>query len=226
MFNTDELNFKNLEGIFISVEGNEYSGKSTLVRNAKEQLSFKNIETFITKEPGATERGSILREWVTNPTGAFAENHHLRAMGFAMDRAIHVHEFIYPHLKEGNLVISDRYIDSSYVLQGILQGRTIKEINFFNEKANNISNIRNIYPYKTIFINTNEDTAIKRSKKRIESNLMDTEFMKKFQEIKNAYLYLAELFPDRFIIIDGNAEQEVVQGIFNQTIIDIVQSKN
>src|SRR5690606_7615440 len=105
--------------VFLSVEGPEFSGKSTLINNFKEQ--FSNMNLIITKEPGGTTRGRILREWVTNPTGAFENNTNLRAMGFAMDRALHIHEIIAPSLKEGKIVITDRYIDSSYVLQGIIQ---------------------------------------------------------------------------------------------------------
>ncbi len=214
------INLKNEEGIFISVEGPEFSGKSTFINNLSQSTLPFDVRT--TREPGGTDRGAILRGWVTNPTGAFADNHNLRAMGFAMDRAIHIHEVILPALKEGKVVVSDRYIDSSFVLQGLIQGTPIEEIKYTNGYANRVTNIDDIMPTKTIFVDITEQDAIERSKTRGTGNLMDDEFMPRFTEIRNGYLELARKDPNRYVILDGRGTIEEVQKRFNETIVEIV----
>lgn len=216
----EHLNLRNLPGVFISVEGPEFSGKTTYIKNCKETLNL-NIKT--TREPGATERGKILRDWVTNPIGAFSNNQNLRAMGFAMDRALHIHEVIKPSLEEGLVLITDRYIDSSYVLQGLIQGQPIEEINYVNGYANEVTDINNILPHKTIYVDISQETANERRKMRGDSNLMDIEFMEKFNQIRYSYLDLAKANKDRYIVIDGNGTIEEVTKVFNETILNIVQ---
>ena len=215
------INLRKQKGIFISVEGPEFSGKTMLIKNL--QVSGLPFDIKTTREPGGTERGQILRGWVTNPIGAFANNQNLRAMGFAMDRAMHIHDLILPNLQEGKVVITDRYIDSSFVLQGLIQGLPIEEIKYTNCYANSITDISYILPEKTIFVDITEEEAIVRSKSRAEGNLMDEEFMPRFKEIRNAYLELARKDPKRYIILNGVGSFEEVQERFNSVILEIIQ---
>lgn len=217
---TNSINLRNMKGILISVEGPEFSGKTSIIKEFSKDSTLNLLTTF---EPGATERGKILREWVTNPIGAFKDNQNLRAMGFAMDRAVHIFERIIPALEEGKVVITDRYIDSSYVLQGIIQNKPLTEIDYFNCTANSITNIQNILPLKTIYIDITEEVALERFKKRGNANLMDIEFMERFNDIRNAYLEIARKSPDRYIILNGNDTLENIQNRFSTIVKNVIK---
>jgi dTMP kinase len=214
------INLSELPGLFLSIEGPEYSGKTTLLENF---VKTTKLDIVTTREPGGTTNAEVIRGMLVNPTGALMHNQQLRAMLFAVARAFHVYDFIMKELENEKIVITDRYIDSSYVLQGIIQNKSLEEINFFNCQANNIGiDINNILPIKTIYIDIVEQTAIERSSKRGIQNLMDEEFAKRFNDIRNGYLELARKNPQRYIVLDGNKSENELLEDFTSTINSII----
>lgn len=218
------MDFSKESGTFITVEGPEFSGKTTAVQSFYQK--YKNLMSLqVTREPGGTDKGNVIRNWVTNLEGPFKTNQKLSTMGFAMDRAFHIHDVILPALKNGDLVISDRYIDSSFVLQGMIGDiKTqlgVENIMEINKLANNVSNIKNILPFKTILFDVSEETALERLKERGNSNQMDIEFMDKFTEIREAYLHLAEHYSERYIILDANGTKEETFAKFEEILSTI-----
>ena len=113
------------QGIFITVDGPNGAGKSSFIDNLAQKIS-QDYPVFLTKEPSPTQFGDFVRR----------HEHHLSSMSYAhliwSDRYFHVENFVVPELKSGKVVISDRYIESSFVLQGF-DGLSINEIWGMNE---------------------------------------------------------------------------------------------
>ena len=106
--------------MFISVEGIEGCGKSTLVNGLGQYLQERNIDYIITKEPGSTSIGKILRSILLDKKQQISPLTELLLM--FSDRLDHLDKVIKPSLEEGKIVITDRYIDSTYAYQGYGRG--------------------------------------------------------------------------------------------------------
>jgi dTMP kinase len=110
-----------MSGTFITFEGPDGSGKSTIIKKIYEQLliDFPKKKIVLTREPGGTNNkiAEDIRNILLNKID-YKIDYHAEALLFAASRAQHVHDFIEPNLKQGNIVLCDRYIDSSIVYQG------------------------------------------------------------------------------------------------------------
>jgi dTMP kinase len=110
-----------MSGLFITFEGPDGSGKSSILKKVYEQINidFPNKQFVITREPGGTNNkiAEDIRNILLNKM-EYKIDYHAEALLFAASRAQHVHDFIQPNLESGNVVLCDRYIDSSIVYQG------------------------------------------------------------------------------------------------------------
>lgn len=125
---------KQTQGLFITVEGIDGTGKSSLCKNVKETLSSK-YSVVLTKEPGGTQLGKGLRATLLQKDVAMCDK--AEFLLFATDRAQHFHQIIEPNVQAGALVISDRCADSSLVYQGYGRGLNIEMIKTVNNWAMN-----------------------------------------------------------------------------------------
>ncbi|MFA5731705.1 MAG: dTMP kinase [Acidithiobacillus sp.] len=141
-------------GKLIAIEGIDGSGKSTLIKLLQDKLSVK-YDVFITAEPSQSIYGKQIREMIKDKNN---NDPIIDAYLFAMDRFLHVKNEIIPALKEGKLVITDRYIDSSIVYQQIMSNTDYTNIKNFIIQINRFI----IEPDMVILLNVNEDIAIKR----------------------------------------------------------------
>ena len=119
---------------FITFEGIEGSGKSTQIELLKNFFKERSLEVVFTKEPGSSKIGSYIREILLNKNNSILPYTELFLI--LADRIQHVHEIIEPELKAGNIVVSDRYIESSIAYQGQREGLDKEEIINFIEKLN------------------------------------------------------------------------------------------
>ena len=108
-------------GYFVTFEGVEGSGKGTQIRMAREFLESEGFEVLVTREPGGTELGERLRELLLDTTTGVVEPR-TEALLFAASRAQHVATVIRPALEKGQVVLCDRYVDSSLAYQGVVWG--------------------------------------------------------------------------------------------------------
>ncbi|MGP1608900.1 MAG: dTMP kinase [Clostridium sp.] len=201
-----------MEGIFITVEGNEGSGKTTAVALLKEKLVELRDENKIeynvclTREPGGIKISEEIRKIIldTENTNMDLE---CEALLYAAARAQNVHEVLIPKLKEKNIVLCDRYLDSSLVYQGYARGIGIDEVYELNKFA-----IKGYLPNLTFLLKIPHEKGIERIRKRKEINRLDKESLDFHKKVEEGYDIIAKKYSDRIIIIDAEqTTNEIVE---------------
>lgn len=191
------------KGLFITLEGVEGTGKSTITARLIKDLNFLGIPAIATREPGGSTIGTTVRSLLLDPDLP-ALDPHTEALLFAADRAQHVAELITPALESGSIVLCDRYIDSSVAYQGIARGLGAKEI-----KAISLWGTNNQMPDLTFLIDIDPEVSLGR-KTGDEINRMEQQQLEFHKDVRAALLELASLEPERFNIVDGSSTLDEV----------------
>jgi len=187
------------KGVFIVFEGGEGIGKTTQAKLLKAWLEQEDETVVLSREPGGSELGVEIRKiLLSHSTGEISPR--AEALLYAADRAHHVYSVIRPALAQGDVVISDRYFDSSIAYQGagrILQPGEVARISRWATES--------LFPTLTIIIDLPPQIGLARlkSKDRLESQPMDFH-----ERVRQEFLQLAALDPERYVIIDGNQSIE------------------
>jgi dTMP kinase len=189
------------KGIFIAFEGGEGSGKSTQSKLLKKWLEEEGEEVLLSREPGGTEMGKDLRRiLLDHSTGEISPR--AEALLYAADRAHHVFSKIRPALDRGEVVITDRYFDSSIAYQGagrILVSGEVARISRWATES--------LFPTLTILIDQPAEIGLSRlkSKDRLEIEPIDFH-----ERIRQEYLQLTLLDPERYLVVDGRQSIEEI----------------
>ena len=192
-------------GIFISFEGPDGSGKTTQIERLAAFLKEQGYECLITREPGGTAISEAVRGILLDP--AYKEMDYMtEAMLYASARAQLVAEVIRPALSEGKAVISDRFVDSSVVYQGIARGLGIDEVYRLNGFA-----IQGLMPSLTIHLDLSAEEGIRRKKNQAELDRLEQEDISFHAQVTEGYRTLAKLSPDRIRTIDATLPVEVIE---------------
>jgi dTMP kinase len=190
--------------MFITLEGSEGAGKSTLIKHLKKYFLDRNIEFIFTKEPGASEVGAKLRKLLLDKSvelDPLSETFLLLA-----DRIEHVRKIINPALEVNKNVLSDRYLDSTYAYQGA--GRKINK----DELDKLIKPLKFPVPDLTIYLDLPVKEGLKRAKGRDRLDRFEEEELDFFERIRNSYLKLAQEDSNRIVTIDStNSEKEIFE---------------
>lgn len=190
-----------MQGKFITFEGIDGSGKSTQLRMLEGSLRADGVDFMITREPGGTPLGRRLREAFLETEETVAPISEL--LLFAADRAQHVELLIKPALKEGRIVISDRYADATFAYQGAGRGFDEATVNSVIEIATG-----GLKPDLTLYFDISVERALMRMSERGEGdtkpNRMDLETAEFYQRVRDAYHGIGQREPRRFKIIDAN----------------------
>ncbi len=198
-----------MKGIFISMEGPDGSGKSTQIELLKAYLEDKGYEIIITREPGGTVISEDIRRIILNRD--YKEMGYMtEALLYASARAQLVSEVIKPALEEGKAVISDRFVDSSAVYQGMARGLGVDTAYKINEYA-----IQGIMPQLTIHLDLPAKIGISRKKEQAELDRMELEAIDFHEKVAAGYRKLAELAPKRIRTIDATMS---IEDIHNQIV--------
>ena len=188
------------KGIFITVEGIDGSGKTTQAKKIKEFFEKKNRKVILTKEPGGTKLGAKIREILLhedmNPVSEF--------LLFASDRKEHVDKVILPHLKEGYIVISDRFHDSSVAYQGFGRGVPFDFINYVHRNVMGM-----LLPDITFIFDLPPAVGLGRLEEKDRIERAGVEFLTR---VRNGYLSIAKT-SNRFVVIDADNDE---QSIWNE----------
>ena len=123
-----------MKGLFITIEGNDGSGKSTVIASLKEQLAKLDVEVIYTREPGGSFVAEKIREVILDNEN-IAMDDRTEALLYAASRRQHLKETVFPALESGKLVVCDRFIDSSLAYQGVARGLGIDNIYEMNQFA-------------------------------------------------------------------------------------------
>jgi len=194
--------------MFISFEGIEGSGKSSLIKNLKDHFEELSIDAIFTKEPGGTELGKEIRKLLLNPFSTISSKAELFLL--MADRVEHVKKFIEPNLKKNKIIFCDRYIDSTVAYQG--SGREIKKT-----KIEELIKIFNLpLPDFTILLDLPVSEGLKRAKNRNKLDRFEKEDMYFHENIRQSYLSLHKDNGDRIILFDSSVtEKELFKNVLN-----------
>jgi len=189
--------------LFITFEGPEGAGKTTVIQKIAERLAEKNIDVLATREPGGIEIAEKIRTIILNPAHT-AMDERTEALLYAAARSQHYFEKVQPALDVGKLVICDRFIDSSLAYQGYARGIGVDEVLSINEFA-----IGKKLPDMTILFDIAPEVGLARiyATGDREVNRLDVESLTFHQKVREGYLQLVERYPERICIV--NADQDI-----------------
>ena len=192
------MDLSKLVGKAISIEGGEGSGKGTLVKSLREILGEKVVYT---REPGGTPVGEDIRNVIMNHKSMSSKT---EAMLFASSRTELLDKVVFPALEE-TFVILDRYVHSSYVYQGIARGLGLEKVIAINNIATD-----GWMPNKTIILDLDPEIGQARINKdgKREVNRLDQENIEFHNLVREGYLTMKKLFPDKIEIIDASQSEE------------------
>jgi dTMP kinase len=186
-------------GVFIAFEGGEGTGKSTQSKMLKKWLEQEGEEVVLSREPGGTDLGQGLRKILLgHETGAISPR--AEALLYAADRAHHVFSTIRPALDRGDVVITDRYFDSSIAYQGagrVLQPNEVARISRWATES--------LFPTLTIIIDQPAEVGLARLKSR---DRLEAEPLAFHERVRNEFLQIASMDPERYLIVDGTQSIE------------------
>jgi dTMP kinase len=188
-------------GLFISFEGGEGAGKSTQTQLLKSYLESIGEKVVLTREPGGTELGVKIREiLLANETGEISPR--AEALMYAADRAHHVYSKIRPALEAGEVVITDRYMDSSIAYQGagrVLNPSGVARISRWATE--------NLMPTLTIILDLPAKTGLGRLQ---STDRLESEPLAFHERVREEFLNLANVDPDRFYVVDATQDKAVI----------------
>ena len=192
--------------MFITLEGPEGSGKTTAVEAAVKALQEKGYEIVRTREPGGTPIAEQIRNVILDKANTSMDPR-TEALLYAASRRQHLVEKVWPALKEGKIVICDRYLDSSLAYQGGARGLGVDEVLNVNLFAT-----ENTWPDLTLLFDIKPEVGLARiaSNASREVNRLDLEKLEFHNKVRDAFLALAKKYPDRYVIIDASQSREEV----------------
>jgi dTMP kinase len=199
-------------GIFIAFEGGEGTGKSTQSKLLAQWLEQEGESVVLTREPGGTDLGKDLRKILLgHETGAISPR--AEALLYTADRAHHVYSVIRPALERGNVVITDRYFDSSAAYQGagrILNPAEVARISRWATES--------LYPTLTILIDVPAEIGLGRlqSRDRLEAESNDFH-----ERVRQEYLHIANLDPERYFVVDGTQAVEAINILITARVAEL-----
>lgn len=184
-------------GLFLTFEGGDGSGKSTQSALLKAWLTEQGRTVVSTREPGGTEVGDEIREIVLHRRGHIVPR--AEALLYAADRAQHVSTVVRPALERGDIVLQDRYLDSSVAYQGVgreLEAGEIRDLSLWAAEG--------LLPDITVLLDL--DVAIGRGRldeSRTRYDRLESEAAEFHTRVREAYLQLAAAEPERFLVLDA-----------------------
>lgn len=205
--------------MFITLEGPDGSGKTSQVQPLAEYLRGKGYTVFTTREPGGTTIGDQVREILMSMKNT-GMNPRTETLLFCSARAQLVDEVIRPHLEKGDIVLCDRYADSTLAYQGYGHGNDLdllrKVLNFATG---------GLVPDLTVLMDIDSEIGLGRRKSGGgEWNRLDAYQLELHQRVRAGYLEMAKAEPQRWVIVDASPAPGVVQSALRQVILERIQS--
>lgn len=190
------------KGMFITFEGPEGAGKTTIISMLAEQLE----NSLLTREPGGIDIAEQIRRVILAKENT-AMDARTEALLYAAARRQHLVEKVKPALEKGKIVLCDRFVDSSLAYQGYARGLGVDEVLGINQFA-----IEQLMPALTIYFDIEPELGFSRIRKNNERevNRLDLETLEFHQKVRKGYLLLLERFPERIVKIDASRSIEEV----------------
>jgi dTMP kinase len=197
-------------GLFVCFEGGEGAGKSTQSRLLGERLEAEGHVVVLTREPGDTPVGAEMRRIVLDPaTGELADR--TEALLYAVDKAEHIHAVVGPALARGEVVITDRYVDSTLAYQGAGRSLDAEELEWVARWATH-----DLRPHLTVLLDLEPSDGFTRFDERDRIEGESPEF---HQRVRDGFLALAAADPDHYLVLDARDDVEAIA----KTVLDRVR---
>ena len=203
--------------MFITLEGPEGSGKTSAAKLIVSELEKRGYQVLFTREPGGTPIAEQIRNVILDKANTRLDAR-AEALLYAASRRQHLVEKVFPALKEGKIVICDRYIDSSLAYQGGARGLGIEEVLNINLFAT-----ENKFPDLTLLFDIDPVLGLERiaRNKNREVNRLDLEKLDFHNKVRETFLLLSKKYASRYIVIDASQNMEMV----GQASLDAILSK-
>lgn len=203
--------------LFISIEGPDGSGKTTIAKMVVDKLNSEGYKTLYTREPGGVKIAENIRDIILDVKNTNLDAR-CEALLYAASRRQHLVEKVIPALNDGYIVISDRFVDSSLAYQGYARGIGIDEVYSINMFA-----IDKAWPDLTILLDISPSVGLKRimENRQNEINRLDLEDINFHNKVHQGYEIIKEKYKDRITLVDANKS---VDEVFNQ-VYKLVKNK-
>lgn len=203
--------------MFITFEGGEGSGKSTIAKMIYDEFLKENKKVILTREPGGVKIAEDIRNIILDKNNTNLDDRS-EALLFAASRRQHLKEKVIPALNKGEIVLCDRYIDSSLAYQGGGKNLGVDEVYKINLFATDA-----LLPDLTLLFDIEPQLGLDRinQNKNREINRLDLETMTFYNKVRDTYLELAKKYPERIVIVDASKS---IEEVFN-TSLKIINNK-
>lgn len=204
-----------MPGLFITLEGGDGSGKSTQSALLVEWLEGQGRTVLVTREPGGTELGLELRDIVLHRRGDIAPR--AEALLYAADRAHHIATKVRPALERGDIVVQDRYLDSSVAYQGagrVLGAQEVRELSLWATEG--------LLPDLTILLDLHEGEGRGRMAERTKYDRLEAEDDQFHARTRAEYLALAAAEPQRFLVLDAREPVETIAAAIRDRVAGLL----
>lgn len=209
------LGVKRMNQNFISFEGGEGSGKTTIIKQLKIDLEKQGFKVLQTREPGGSEIAEGIRQIILNIANVKMDPR-TEALLYAASRRQHLVEVILPALQNGNIVLCDRFVDSSLAYQGYARGLGINQIYELNRFA-----IEDLLPGLTIYLDLDPEIGLRRIKDNNRAcNRLDLESLEFHKKVREGYLLIAKQYPTRIKVVDGSLSKEKLYEEVKKIVLD------
>lgn len=200
-----------MTGLFITFEGGDGSGKTTQINLLATWLEAQGQTVVLTREPGGTDLGVELRNIVLHRKGFIAPR--AEALLYAADRSHHIHSLVRPALERGEVVVQDRYLDSSVAYQGagrVLDPEEVRELSLWATE--------HLMPHLTVLLDVPASVAkARQAQTEREYDRLEAEAEDFHTRVRESYLSLAAAEPERFLVVNGELPiEEIHQSIITK----------
>lgn len=194
------------KGIFITMEGPEGAGKTTIINMLTERLAAEGYQVLQTREPGGIEIAEQIRNVILDKDNTNMDPR-TEALLYAAARRQHLVEKVLPAINQGYIVLCDRFIDSSLAYQGYARGLGIDEVFSINQFA-----IEGTMPELTFYFDIEPEAGLERINrhKDREVNRLDLEDLHFHYQVREGYFILMDKYPERICKIDASKSIEMV----------------
>lgn len=213
---------RNVRGFFITFEGVEGAGKTTILHSIVDKLRSQGYDVVATREPGGIEIAEQIRNIILDRENVKMEER-TEALLYAAARRQHLAEKVLPALEAGKIVLCDRFIDSSLAYQGHARGLGIEEVYDINKFA-----IQDLMPNITLLFDIDPQKGLERiaANDEREKNRLDLEKLDFHKKVYEGYQILTEQYPDRIQKVNADQSIELVERSAYDKILSYLNKEN